>query len=135
MVEFKRQPRRKMKILRIDILPDAREILGQMLMLTGHDCFATYDVEAGIQAAKSDRPDLILLELPSLLKDKDREILISLRTFYAGPIIAISNGDADQAISAGCNYHFSKAEIADLISFINREGPWLDSNESSEEGS
>ena len=97
------QSKRKRKILQIVEFPDAGDTLGRMLLFIGHTRIVTYNKDEGILLAQSEQPDIIVIELPNPMEGYF-EFIAVLRKFYSGPIIAVSSGDPDEAIKAGCNY-------------------------------
>src|SRR5262245_39089115 len=95
-------------ILIVDDNPDNLKLLRFLLVKHGHDVCAAVDAESALEALKTFRPLLILLdvqlpgmdglELTALLKadPATRDILIVAVTAYA------MKGDEERALAAGC---------------------------------
>jgi CheY-like chemotaxis protein len=113
--------------LYIEDHPAQRDIMAQMLELSGYDVAVACDGIEGLENARAWRPDLILMDLRmprmdgfdairELRKDPDTAAI---------PIIAISAWASakhkERAMEAGADEHFTKpVDLARLLDTINR---------------
>jgi CheY-like chemotaxis protein len=113
--------------LYIEDHPAQRDIMAQMLELSGYDVAVACDGIEGLESARAWRPDLILMDLRmprmdgfdairELRKDSDTAAI---------PIIAISAWASakhkERAMDAGADEHFTKpVDLAKLLDTINR---------------
>lgn len=98
-------------ILIIDDEPQIRRFLKISLGSQGYEMTLAETGAEGLEKAALHSPDLVILDLG--LPDQDgREVLVSLREFYNGPIIVLSVRDSEQekviALDAGCNDYIEK---------------------------
>jgi two-component system cell cycle response regulator DivK len=102
------------RILVVEDQPDNRQILRDLLTNANFEVIEAEDGEAGLVAAETHRPDLILMDIQLPLMDgyeAPRRIKANpaLRTI---PIIVITSyalsGDEDKSRAAGCDPYFSK---------------------------
>ncbi len=115
------------RILYIEDHPAQRDIMAQMLELSGYDVAVACDGLDGLEQARSRSPDLILMDLRmprmdgfqairELRKDPDTSEI---------PIIAISAWASakhkERALEAGADEHFTKpVDLNRLLETINR---------------
>jgi two-component system cell cycle response regulator DivK len=115
------------KLLYIEDHPAQRDIMAQMLELSGYEVAVASDGIEGLERARSWFPDLILMDLrmprmdgfdaiKELRKDPDTADI---------PIIAISAWASakhkERAMDAGADEHFTKpVDLARLLETINR---------------
>ena len=102
------------RILVIEDQPDNRQILRDLLTNADFEVIEAEDGEAGVAAAGTHRPDLILMDIQLPLMDgyeATRRIKAD-PALRAIPIIVITSyalsGDDDKARAAGCDAYFSK---------------------------
>ncbi|MCX6759901.1 MAG: response regulator [Candidatus Nealsonbacteria bacterium] len=117
------------KILVIEDDKFLRELISQKLMKEGYDIFEAIDGEKGIEAIKSEKPDLVLLDLilPEvdgfgvLAKVKEDPALAQI------PIIILSNlgqkDDIEKGLKLGAvdyliKAHFTPNEIVEKIKTV-----------------
>jgi len=111
------------KILLVEDEPDTRELVRLTLELDGHEVVEAATAEEGIVRARSNRPDLILMDLSLGGRFDGLEATKRLRAdpaFEETPIIALTahamQGDRERSLAAGCDEHWTKP-IIDLARF------------------
>jgi two-component system cell cycle response regulator DivK len=104
----------KKRILVVEDQEDLRGVLRTLLTGSGYEMIEAVDGQAGVAKAKSERPDLILMDiqLPVLDGyDAARQIKADPK-LAATPIIAVSSfamkGDEEKARAAGCDHYVTK---------------------------
>jgi two-component system, cell cycle response regulator DivK len=102
------------RILVVEDQEDNRQILRDILSSVGYEMIEVVDGEAGVTAAKRERPDLILMDIQLPLidgyeatrrikADTDlKEIAVIVVTSYA------LSGDESKARDAGCDAYVTK---------------------------
>jgi two-component system cell cycle response regulator DivK len=100
------------KILYVEDHPAQRDIMAQMLELSGYNVAVASDGVEGVDQARAWNPDLILMDLRMPRMD-------------GFPIIAISAWASakhkERALEAGADEHFTKpVDLSRLIETINR---------------
>jgi two-component system cell cycle response regulator DivK len=102
------------RILVVEDQEDLRGVLRTLLTGSGYEMLEAADGRAGVDKAKSEQPDLILMDiqLPVLDGyDATRQIKADPR-LAATPIIAVSSfamkGDEEKARAAGCDHYVTK---------------------------
>ncbi|MBI2207845.1 MAG: response regulator [Candidatus Rokubacteria bacterium] len=111
-----------MKILYVEDNDDNVYVLKSRLTRAGHTVVIAVDGEAGIAAARRERPDLILMDL-SLPGVDGWEATRRLKTdpgTKSIPVIALSAhamaGDREKALAAGCDdYDTKPVDFAGLL--------------------
>ena len=102
------------KILYIEDNPDNMQLVQRVITAIGHQFLWAADGLSGISMVRTERPDLILLDIN--LPDIDgyevaRRLRANKNHLYV-PIIAITanalKGDVEKALSAGCDVYMSK---------------------------
>ena len=102
------------RILVVEDQEDLRGILRDLLTSSGYEMLEAADGGAGVAKAKSDRPDLILMDIQMPILDgyeATRQIKADpdLKTV---PVIAVSSfamkGDEEKARAAGCDHYITK---------------------------
>jgi len=115
------------KVLYVEDHPAQRDIMAQMLELSGYQVAVASDGIEGVEQARAWDPDLILMDLRMPRMDgfdAIRELRKDPDT--AGiPIIAISAWASakhkERAMEAGADEHFTKpVDLAKLLETINR---------------
>ena len=102
------------RILVVEDQEDLRGVLRDLLSGSGYAVIEAGDGEAGVAKAKSDRPDLILMDIQMPVIDGYEAIRrIKLDpALKAIPIIAVSSfamkGDEEKARAAGCDHYVTK---------------------------
>jgi len=120
------------KILVIEDDKFLRELISQKLLKEGYDILEAIDGEKGIESAKTEKPDLILLDL--ILPGIDGfEVLARIKSDPEAskiPIIILSNLGQKDDIEKGLNMgavdylikaHFTPAEIIEKIRTVIKE--------------
>jgi two-component system cell cycle response regulator DivK len=102
------------RILVVDDQEDLRGVLRDLLIGSGYTVIEAADGEAGVAKAKSDRPDLILMDIQMPVIDgyeATRRIKVD-PDLKPIPIVAVSSfamkGDEEKARAAGCNHYVTK---------------------------
>jgi two-component system, cell cycle response regulator DivK len=102
------------KILYIEDNPDNMQLVQRVITALSHQFLWAADGLSGVSMVETERPDLILLDIN--LPDIDgyevaRRLRAKKNNLYV-PIIAITanalKGDAEMALSAGCDVYMSK---------------------------
>jgi CheY-like chemotaxis protein len=102
-------------VLYIEDNPDNMQLVQRAVTALGHKVSWAPDGMAGLDKVRSERPDLILLDIN--LPDIDgyevaRRIRAEHKDLQYVPIIALTAnaliGDADRALAAGCDVYMSK---------------------------
>jgi two-component system, cell cycle response regulator DivK len=102
------------RILIVEDQEDLRGVLRDLLTGSGYAVLEAPDGQAGVATAKSDRPDLILMDVQMPILDgyeATRQIKAD-PALKATPIIAVSSfamkGDEEKARAAGCDDYVTK---------------------------
>jgi two-component system cell cycle response regulator DivK len=102
------------RILVVDDQEDLRGVLRDLLTGSGYAVIEAGDGEAGVAKAKSDRPDLILMDIQMPVIDgyeATRRLKLD-SALKPIPIIAVSSfamkGDEEKARAAGCDDYVTK---------------------------
>ena len=102
------------RILVVDDQEDLRGVLRDLLTGSGYTVIEAADGEAGVAKAKSDRPDLILMDIQMPVIDgyeATRRIKVD-PALKSIPIVAVSSfamkGDEEKARAAGCDHYVTK---------------------------
>ena len=102
------------RILVVDDQEDLRGVLRDLLIGSGYTVIEAADGETGVAKAKSDRPDLILMDIQMPVIDgyeATRRIKID-PDLNPIPIVAVSSfamkGDEEKARAAGCDHYVTK---------------------------
>jgi CheY-like chemotaxis protein len=102
------------RILVVEDSPDIRVLIQMLLETAGHEVLTASDGQAGVEAAKRERPDLVLMDLslPVLSGwEATRAIKESPETASI-PVVAVTahamHGDRERAIAAGCDGFIAK---------------------------
>jgi two-component system cell cycle response regulator DivK len=102
------------RILVVEDQEDLRGVLRDLLTGSGYAVIEAGDGEAGVAKAKSDRPDLILMDIQMPVVDgyeATRRIKVD-PALKPIPIIAVSSfamkGDEEKARAAGCDHYVTK---------------------------
>jgi len=102
------------RILVVDDQEDLRGVLRDLLTGSGYAVLEAPDGQSGIETAKLDRPDLILMDIQMPVLDgyEATRRIKSDPSVQATPIIAVSSfamkGDEEKARAAGCDHYITK---------------------------
>ena len=102
------------RILIVEDQDDLRTILRDLLSSTGFEVIEAADGGDGVAKAKSERPDLVLMDIQLPVLDGYEAIrLIKVETITEKtPVIAVSSfamkGDEEKARAAGCDAYVTK---------------------------
>src|SRR5437867_6871091 len=115
------------KVLLVEDNEMNRDMLSRRLSRRGFEVLIAVDGAQGVQVAKTEAPDLILMDmsLPVLDGwDATRQLKAAAQTRTI-PVIALTahamTGDRDKAMSAGCDdYDTKPIELSRLLERINR---------------
>jgi len=102
------------RILVVEDQADLRGILRDLLTGSGYEMLEAADGEAGVAKAKSDRPDLILMDIQMPVMD-GYEATSRIKAdpdLNTTPVIAVNSfamkGDEEKARAAGCDHYVTK---------------------------
>ena len=102
------------RILVVDDQEDLRDVLRTLLTGSGYAVIEAADGESGVAMAKSERPDLILMDIQMPVLDgydATRQIRAE-PDLTSTPLIAVSSfamkGDEEKARAAGCDVYVTK---------------------------
>ena len=102
------------RILVVEDQEDLRGMLRDLLTSSGYEMLEAADGEAGVAKAKSDRPDLVLMDIQLPILD-GYEATCQIKAdpnLSAIPVIAVSSfamkGDEEKARAAGCDHYITK---------------------------
>ena len=122
----------KSKTLIIEDNENNMYLITFLLKNSGHDIIQAYDGQIGVELAKTENPDLILLDI-QLPKMNGYEVATALRkdaSLTKVPIVAITSyampGDQEKAIASGCTGYIKKPINPDT--FVGEVESYLDSN-------
>lgn len=114
------------KILYVEDHPAQRDIMAQMLELSGYEVEVAADGVDGVEKAKTWHPDVILMDLrmPRMDGFEAIQMLRAHADTAKTPIIAISawasGKHKERALEAGANEHFTKpVDLNRLMTTIN----------------
>ena len=102
------------RILVVEDQEDLRGVLRVLLTGSGYEMLEAADGQAGVAKAKSDQPDLILMDiqLPVLNGYEATSQIRADPNLKATPIIAVSSfamkGDEEKARASGCDHYVTK---------------------------
>jgi CheY-like chemotaxis protein len=113
------------KILLVEDHQEIWDFLSRRLKRRGYDVVVAQDGEQGLQKARSEAPDLLLLDMNLPVMD-GWTVAKTLRAEDATrhlPIIALTAhamaGDREKALEAGCNdYHPKPVDFSQLLTQI-----------------
>ena len=102
-----------------------RDMLSRRLQRRGFDVLLAHDGRAAVEMAKSERPDLILMDMnmPHLDGWEATRQIKSEPEVAAVPVIGLTahalDGDRERALEAGCaDYHTKPVDFAKLMAQI-----------------
>ena len=103
-----------MKILLVEDNEENRDMLSRRLARRGHEIVIAVDGDAGVEKARSERPDLILMDMSlPVLDGWDATRQLKANPATAGiPVIGLTAhamaGDREKALAAGCDDYDTK---------------------------
>ena len=98
----------------VDDQEDLRGVLRDLLAGSGYTVIEAADGEAGVAKAKSDNPDLILMDIQMPVIDgyEATRLIKGDPALNPIPIVAVSSfamkGDEEKARAAGCDHYVTK---------------------------
>lgn len=116
------------KILFVEDEPTLQKAIGEVLTQEGFQVFSALDGEKGMEMIKTEKPDLVLLDL--ILPKKDGfEVLKEMKEnneLKNIPVIVLTNlegvGDVEKALSLGATTYLVKAnyELDDVVEKVKQ---------------
>ena len=113
------------KILIVEDNEDNRDSLSRRLERRGFEVVIAVDGVKGVEAAKGERPDLILMDMnmPELDGWEATGQIKAVPELAGIPVIALTahamSGDRERALAAGCSdYHTKPVEFPKLLAQI-----------------
>ncbi len=113
------------RILIVEDNEDNRDALSRRLKRRGFEVLLAVDGRAGVEAARDEAPDLILMDMnmPELDGWEATRQVKALPNCGNIPVIALTahamNGDRERALAAGCtDYHTKPVEFETLLQQI-----------------
>ena len=103
-----------MKILVVEDSPDIRVLVRMLLEAGGHEVLTAPDGRAGVDAARAERPDVVLMDLslPILSGWEATREIKSDPAISSIPVVAVTahamHGDRERALAAGCDGFIAK---------------------------
>lgn len=103
-----------MKILVVEDSPDIRVLVRMLLEAGGHEVLTAPDGRAGVEAARAESPDLVLMDLslPILSGWEAARAIKDDPATASIPIVAVTahamQGDRERALAAGCDGFIAK---------------------------
>jgi two-component system cell cycle response regulator DivK len=104
----------KKRILVVEDQDDSRRIMRDLLVSAGYEVLEAHTGADAVQAAETERPDLILMDLQlPVIDGLEATRRIKANTdLRATPVVAVTSyalsGDNEKAMAAGCDSYFSK---------------------------
>ena len=102
------------RILVVEDQEDLRGVLRDLLTGSGYTIIEATDGEAGVAKAKSDHPDLILMDIQMPVIDgyEATRRIKAVPALKPTPVLAVSSfamkGDEEKARAAGCDHYVTK---------------------------
>jgi two-component system, cell cycle response regulator DivK len=113
------------KILLVEDNEDNRDMLSRRLMRRGYEVPIAVDGQAGVEMARTERPDLILMDmsLPIMSGSEATQQIKADPVTASIPVIALTAhamaGDREKALEAGCDdYDTKPVELERLLAKI-----------------
>lgn len=100
-----------MKILMIDDLPENIRLVKRYFKYLPYELIYAYDAEKGIEMARKERPDLILMDIrmPGIDGLQATKIIKADESINEIPIIAMTaEANQDECTAAGCDDYIRK---------------------------
>ncbi len=119
-----------MRVLLVEDHEEIWDFLSRRLKRRGYDVTVATDGQAGVDRARADRPDIVLLDmnLPVLDGWSAARVLKGDAVTAGIPIIALTAhamaGDREKAVAAGCDdYHPKPVDFSRLLQQIEALAP------------
>lgn len=116
------------RVLVVEDEPDNRELIRMILEMAGHEVIEATTGESGLEVARAERPDVVLMDISLPGRYDGLEVAGLMRAdpvFDAIPIVAFTahamKGDRERMLEAGCDEYMTKP-IEDLKEFSDRIG-------------
>lgn len=113
------------RILIIEDNEDNRQALARRLQRRGYDVVIASDGQQGVQMAKAEKPDLVLMDMNMPILDGWRasQMIRADAELHDMPIVGLSAhalaGDGEKALQAGCSaYHTKPVDFPKLMTLI-----------------
>jgi len=110
------------KVLIVEDNEMNRDMLSRRLLKRGYEVVMAFDGETGLEKARSEHPDIILMDmsLPGITGWEATTILKADPDTQKIPVIALTahamESDRQQALSAGCNdFETKPIQLAELL--------------------
>lgn len=113
------------RILIVDDNEDNRDVLSRRLQKRGFDVTCASGGKDGVEQARDDNPDLILMDMNMPELDGWDATRLIREQGVEVPVIALTahamQGDRERAIEAGCtDYHTKPVELEKLLELIEK---------------
>ncbi len=119
-----------MRVLLVEDHEEIWDFLSRRLMRRGYEVTVATDGQAGVDRARVDRPDVMLLDMNlPVLDGWSAARMLKAEPATAGiPIIALTahamSGDREKALAAGCDdYHPKPIDFSRLLAQIEALAP------------
>ena len=102
------------RILVVEDSPDIRVLIRMLLEAAGHEVLTAPDGRAGVESARADQPDLVLMDLslPILSGWEAARAIKEDPATSTIPVVAVTahamHGDRERAVAAGCDGFIAK---------------------------
>ncbi|HEY0007331.1 MAG TPA: response regulator [Tepidisphaeraceae bacterium] len=113
------------RILIVEDNEENRDSLSRRLQRRGFEVLIAPDGRVGVESARTEQPDLILMDMnmPELDGWEATKQIKADRALAATPVIALTahamNGDRERALAAGCSdYHTKPVDFPKLMEQI-----------------
>src|SRR5450432_747699 len=113
------------RLLIVEDNEENRDALSRRLQRRGFEVLLAADGKAGVEMAKTEKPDLILMDMnmPELDGWEATRQIKAEESMHDVPVIALTahamSGDRERAIEAGCtDYHTKPIEFPKLLAQI-----------------
>ena len=113
------------KILIVEDNPENRDALSRRLQRRGFEVILAVDGKAGVEMARTEKPDLVLMDMnmPELDGWEATRQIKAAEESRSIPVIALTahamSGDRERALQAGCtDYHTKPVELPKLLAQI-----------------
>lgn len=119
-----------MRVLLVEDHEEIWDFLSRRLTRRGHEVTVATDGQAGVERARADMPEIILLDMNlPVLDGWSAARLLKAEPATAGiPVIALTahamSGDREKALAAGCDdYHPKPIDFSRLLAQIEALAP------------
>jgi two-component system cell cycle response regulator DivK len=113
------------RLLIVDDNEQNRDLLSRRLQRRGFDVLLANDGQAGVEMARAEKPDLILMDMnmPEMDGWEATRMIKATPDAAAVPVIALTahamTGDRERALESGCSdYHTKPVEFQKLLAQI-----------------